>query len=127
MNVHENVILDLLPAVRSGQASTESRQLVEQYLEANPQIARFAALMPTPDPALELRALQRTRQELGRASWLKGLAIFFTLLPLSFVKHGDGVRFMFAEYPAMMSVMVVVAAALWISIYFYGKRSQALR
>ena len=127
MNVHENVILDLLPAVRSGQASTESRELVEQYLDANPQIARFAALMPTPDPALELRALLRTRKELSRVSWLKGLAIFFTLLPLSFVADGFHFRFMFADYPVVVIGMLAVALALWARIYFHGQRSRALR
>jgi hypothetical protein len=127
MNVHENVILDLLPAVRSGQASAESRQLVEQFLDANPQLARFAALMPSPDPALELRALQRTRRELGRASWVKGLAIFFTLLPLSFIFDGSHARFLFADYPAVMVGMWIVAAALWVHFYRYSKGPQALR
>ena len=127
MSVHENVILDLLPAVRSGQASAESRQLVEQFLDANPQIARFAALMPTPDPALELRALQRTRQELGRASWTKGVAIFLTLLPLSFVFDDSHMRFLLADYPAAMVGMWIAAAALWVHFYRYSRASRALR
>ena len=127
MNVHENVILDLLPAVRSGQASAESRQLVEQFLDANPQIARFAALMPTPDPALELRTLMRTRSELGRAGWQKGLAICFSLLPLSFVIDGNHFRFMFADYPALIAGMLAVAAGFWVSVYHHGRRSRVLR
>ena len=127
MNVHENVILDLLPAVRSGQASAESRQLVEQFLEANPQIARFAALMPTPDPSLELRALQRTRSEFGRMSWLKGWAIFFSLLPLSFVFDGNHLRFLFGDYPIVMTALWGAAVAMWISLYQYSKGSRTLR
>lgn len=127
MSVHENVILDLLPAVRSGQASAESRQLVEEFLEANPQIARFAALMPTPDPALELRALQRTRQELGRTSWLKGWAIFFSLLPFSFMFDGNHFRFLFGDYSLVMASMWGVAVALWICLYYYNKGPRALR
>ena len=59
MTVHENVILDLLPTVRSGHASAESRTLVEEYLQANPKLAAYAALMPTPDPQLELRTLEQ--------------------------------------------------------------------
>jgi hypothetical protein len=125
MNVHENVILDLLPAVRSGQASAESRQLVEQFLEANPQIARFAALMPTADPALEFRALQRTRRELGRAGWVKGWAIFFSLLPLSFIFDGSHTRLLFVDYPIVMIAMWGAAVALW--IHFYSRSSRTLR
>jgi hypothetical protein len=127
MSVHENVILDLLPAVRSGHASSESRQLVEQYLEANPQVARFAALMPSPDPALELRALRRTRQELGRAGWEKGLAIFFTLMPLSFVTDGSHFRFLLADYPGVMVGMAVTAAAFWARYFMFHKRALSLR
>jgi hypothetical protein len=127
MNLHENVILDLLPAVRSGQASSESRELVEQYLDAHPQIARLAALMPSPDPALELRALRRTRQELGRAGWEKGLAIFFTLLPLSFVTDGHQFRFLLADYPGVMVGSAVAAAAFWARYFLYRQRSPTLR
>ena len=127
MNVHENVILDLLPAVRSGQASAESRQLVEQFLEANPQIARFAALMPTPDPALELRALQRTRRELGRAGWHKGLALFFTLLPLSFVIEGSRTHFLFGDFPLVAVAMLVASAAFWFAYFRNSRRSLTRR
>jgi hypothetical protein len=45
MHPHENVVLDLLPLVRSGQASAESRQLVEQYLRDNPSAAAMADLV----------------------------------------------------------------------------------
>ena len=127
MSVHENVILDLLPAVRSGHASSESRQLVEQYLEANPQVARFAALMPSPDPALELQALQRTRQKIGRASWEKALALFFTFLPLSFVTDGSHFRFLFADYPGLLVGMAVTAAAFWARYFMFHKRALSLR
>jgi hypothetical protein len=127
MSVHENVILDLLPTVRSGQASAESRQLVEQFLEANPQIARFAALMPTPDPALELRALQRTRNEIGRIGWMKGWALFFSLLPLSFMIDDSRFRFLFGDYPIVMAGLWAVAVIFWIQVYQYRRLSRTLR
>jgi hypothetical protein len=123
MDVHENVILDLLPAVRGGHASNESRQLVEDYLARHPEVAQVAALMPTPDPSLELRALQRTRRRVGQAGWHRGLAIFFTLLPLSFESHGGDVRFLFADTPAAMSAMVAVAIAFWVALFVQRRRS----
>jgi hypothetical protein len=123
MSVHENVILDLLPGVRAGQASAESRSLVEEYLKANPQLATYAALMPTPDTQLELRTLERTRKEVGRNGWNKGLAIFFTLMPFSFVidEHG-GFRFLFGQYPGLMVGMAVCAAAFWARDLLYNRR-----
>ena len=125
MDLHENVILDLLPLVRSGRASAESRQLVERHLAGNPQLAQLAALMPSPDPDMELRALQRTRQELGRAGWTKGLAIFFTLLPLSFRVRDDGAfSFLFADHPGFIVGALVFAAGLW--LHYFRRNRQAL-
>ena len=128
MSVHENVVLDLLPAVRAGHASAESRALVEEYLQANPKLAAYAALMPTPDPALELRTLERTRKEVSRHGWFKGLAIFFTLLPLSF-GGGDetGIHFLFADYPAAIALMAAAAIFFWVYDYQYNRRWSQLK
>jgi hypothetical protein len=127
MDLHENVILDLLPGVRSGHASHESRQLVEQYLASHPQLATLVALMPTPDAGLELRALQRTRRELGRSGWLKGLAIFLTLLPLSFVFDDRGARLLLAGHPLLMVGALVAAGALWVRYGVSRRQSSLLR
>lgn len=126
MSVHENIILDLLPGVRSGHASAESRTLVEEYLKAHPQLAAYAALLPTPDPQLELRTLERTRTEVGRNGWNKGLALFFTLLPFSFIVDDEtGFRFLFAAYPGLIVGMAVVAAAFWARDFLYNRRWSA--
>lgn len=126
MTVHENVILDLLPTVRGGHASAESRTLVEEYLKAHPQLATYAALMPTPDPQLELRTLQRTRAEVSRHGWFKGLAIFFTLLPFSFiVDDATGFRFLFGQYPPLMAGMAAIAIFFWVYDYQYNRRWSA--
>ena len=123
MTVHENVVLDLLPVVRSGHASAESRALVEEYLQGHPQLAAYAALLPTPDPQLEMRTLERTRKEVSRHGWFKGLAIFFTLLPFSFiVDDATGFRFLFAQYPLLISAMVAAAIFFWMRDYWYGRR-----
>jgi hypothetical protein len=123
MTVHENVILDLLPTVRSGHASAESRTLVEEYLKANPQLAAYAALMPTPDAQLELRTLERTRREVGRSGWTKGMAIFFSLLPLSFIVDEEhGFRFLFAQVPVVMAAMILAAVVFWVMTLRFNQR-----
>lgn len=126
MDLHENVILDLLPAVRSGHASTESRQLVEQYLARHPQLAQLAALMPAPDPGLELRALRRTRRELGWASWIKASALLLTLLPLSFVVDDGGLRFLLAGHPGLAVGLWMVGVGLWVRYAVMRRQSRLL-
>ena len=115
MSVHENVIVDLLPLVRQGSASSESRVLVEEFLASNPAFARLAAMMPSPDPSLELVALRRTRDRLGRRGWRLGLALFFTLLPLSFIVDDNGFRLMMAGQPAMMAVSWAAGLFFWLA------------
>ena len=128
MTVHENVILDLLPTVRSGHASAESRTLVEEYLKANPQLATYAALMPSPDPQLEMRTLERTRREVGRNGWIKGMGLFFTLLPLSFIVDDEhGFRFLFAKDPVLMGSMVLAAVVFWTLHFRFSRNWSALK
>lgn len=66
--VPRNVILDLLPAYIAGEASDESRALVEEYAQSDPQVARLiraGALEPgsapqvQPPEDLEAKALKR--------------------------------------------------------------------
>ena len=125
MTLHQNIVLDLLPLVRSGQASAESRQAVERHLDEHPELARYAALLPTPDPALELAALRRTRKRLTRAAWQMGVAIFFTLLPLSFIVDEHGFRLMFAQFPAVMFGCWMLAAGLWVDYFLRARRPLA--
>src|SRR5439155_26180482 len=84
------VLLDLLPAYASGEASAATRALVEAHLAQDPDLARrlnearalprLGAQLPA---ELELRALRRTRAALSLQRWLFGLAITFTALSLT--------------------------------------------
>ena len=42
MEISRNVIIDLLPLYIADEASTETRQLVDQYLEDDPELANIA-------------------------------------------------------------------------------------
>ena len=123
MNLHENVIIDLMALVRSGQASVESRRLVDDWLAEHPDLAKFAALDAPPDPALELQALERTRKALRRAGWEKGFALLFTVLPFSFMGDSEGVRFVFADYPGLIVGMVVTALVFWARYYRFSRKA----
>lgn len=115
--ITREVVLDLLPAVRAGTASNDSRALVERFLAQDPELAARAALMPYPSAELELTALGRTRRRLSRSKWALGLAIFFTLLPLSGAVTSTGIDFLLMrDAPAIAAASLVIAAILWIGV-----------
>lgn len=88
-----NVILDLLPAYIAGEASEESRALVEEFARNDPQIARLirtgrseseaiSPKMPVPDN-LEMKTKKRIRRSIRRQMWYVALATASILmLPL---------------------------------------------
>lgn len=94
MNITRDVMTDLLPVYFSGEASEDTKQLVETYFRENPDfewIARRAAM-----PLEQLRraapvraeaerekyALQRARKEFLRRRVVFGVALLFTFAPL---------------------------------------------
>jgi hypothetical protein len=114
--ITREVVLDLLPAVRAGTASADSRALVERFLAQDPELAARAALMPFPSVELELQALNRTRSRLNRGKWMMGLAIFFTLLPLSGAVTSSGIDFvLMRDAPLVAAASLVVAVGMWLA------------
>ena len=47
MEISRNVILDLLPLYIADEASPETRQLIDQYLENDPELANIAQKLST--------------------------------------------------------------------------------
>jgi anti-sigma factor RsiW len=94
--ITRDVINDLLPVYFSGEASADSRQLVESYLANHPDFAAqvkadwndsLGALQNVPftlRPGAELEALGWTKKMLRTKTFLLILALLFTLLPLAF-------------------------------------------
>lgn len=96
MNVTREVITDLLPVYFSGEASADSKVLVEDYFRQDPDFERIARCAATPLETLraaapiaassekEKRDLESVLWGLQRRKWLFGLSLFFTLVPLSY-------------------------------------------
>jgi hypothetical protein len=102
MNITQEVVTDLLPVYFSGEASRDTKSLVEEYFRENPDFARMARSAGTPLEMLlasppvtaaaemEKRDLENVRCGLNRRKWLFGLSLFLTLSPLSFYfTHGQ--------------------------------------
>ncbi len=135
MKLEREVIVDLLPAYFSGEASAATRALVDEYFREHPdfeQSARRAGSslerlhVPThaPDPEKEKLALERARLVVETRSSFLWLAIFFTLMLLLFRIHdhkivwilwqGEGSSFRGILFSAM-------AVFLWL-LYFYTRK-----
>ena len=134
MKITRDVVTDLLPVYTSGEASADTRAVVEDYFREDPEFAsmvRAAAdgpIMPVltaPPVALidrtEKSALVRSRRMLRRRSWAMGLALLCTLLPFTIV-HTETIRFLMIRDEPRSAVLFVVAAGLWAWYYRLDRR-----
>jgi len=96
MNVTREVVTDLLPAYFSGEASGDTKALVEDYFRQDPDFERMARSGATPletlraatpiaaGPEKEKCDLESVRLGLRRRQLLFAGSLFFTLFPLSY-------------------------------------------
>jgi len=123
MNITKDVIRDLLPVYLAGDASQDTRTLVEQYLAQDEELKRdleAARAITLDEPSssdlalLGNRSLDLTRQLLARKNWLVGLSIFLTLLPLSFAHSNGRLAFlMLRDQPVLSAVALCTGIAGW--------------
>lgn len=123
MNISRDVIKDLIPVYLAGDASADTRSLVESYLKIDPglasdvEAARAATLgLPaTPRPTAEKQALEATRQLLKTRTSTLAVAMVFTVLPFTFVFHGTEITFvLIRDAPVIGITWWVTAAIMWI-------------
>jgi len=130
MNVTREVVTDLLPIYFSGEASGDTKVLVEDYFRLDPDFERIARSAATPletlrtaapiaaSPEKEKRDLESVLWGLRRRQWLFGVGLFFTLVPLSFdFIHGHIVSLMVRDSPWHAAFDWSLAAVLWF-LYF---------
>jgi hypothetical protein len=135
MKVTRDVVRDLLPLYLAGEASPATRELVEEYLTQDPELAREARSSqesiglpapPAPRPDLELASLTRTRGLIALQRWLFGFAIAFTAIGLALrvtfhEGHVSHVRLVILDAPKELGACLLIAAACWAG-YFALKR-----
>jgi hypothetical protein len=128
MKMTDEVMNDLLTVYLAGEASADTRVLIENHARQSPAFASkldaAAALslvdVPQSGPSndLELRALAQTRQFifLRTLFWASGL--LFTLLPLVFTFDERGVQFLvLGRHPGLVWSFWSIAAASWVACY----------
>jgi hypothetical protein len=140
MNITQEVITDLLPVYFSGEASSDTRALVDSFFREHPDFEKLArrsvkVQLPVQSTATngEVEVLRRVRRKIRRHGTLLGLAIFLTLAPLSFtaISFGDqGTHlkwFMPRDYPKGALIVGAVALVLWIAYFTRRGLRQAVK
>jgi hypothetical protein len=132
MTLTQDVVRDLVPVYLAGEASADTRRLVEEFAARDPAIAReietargSTPLPPTPPlaPTAEKAALDATRQLLRARTSTLVVAILFTLLPLSFVFHGNRVTFfVLRDTPVIAAAWWLTAAIVWVCHIWVRRR-----
>jgi len=94
LNVTRDVVADLWPVYESGEATADTRALVDEFLAKDPAFAatlRATPAMnpPAPDvtPDAKLAALKRTRDLVQGNAWLRGLRLFALVITVFAIKR----------------------------------------
>jgi hypothetical protein len=137
VNITREVVTDLLPIYFSGEASNDTKSLVEEYFRDNPDFERMARNAGTPLETLraappvavgaekEKRDLESVRCGLDRRKWLFGLSLFLTLSPLFFYFiHGHLVSLIVGDALWEAALDWSMAALFW-CLYFAQPRRRA--
>jgi glycerol uptake facilitator-like aquaporin len=134
MKLEREVIVDLLPAYFSGEASAATRALVEEYFREHPdfeQSARKAGnsletlkVVPRPlDAEKEKLAFERARMVTEARSSFLWMAILFTVMLFLFRIHDHKIVWVFwggkDSFPGI--AFSAVAVFLWL-MYFYTRK-----
>ena len=88
------IVEDLLSLYLAGEASDDTKTLVESYLAEDPALAERVsrsrelalpnAIVDPNEKEREMQSIERTKRSLRLQSWFFGLAIFFTSMLLTF-------------------------------------------
>jgi len=129
MTVARDVIIDLLPLYVEGEASEETRRLVEEGLAEDAELQAMCHSMRQHDRALrslqtrsleqlEKVALERTRTALRRKNTVLGIALAYLFAPLSFVyRDGHFAWIMIRNNRDIAITFLAISLVLWV-VYF---------
>jgi hypothetical protein len=123
VNISRDVVKDLIAVYLAGDASADTRALVESYLKTDPELASDVeaargtslGLPATHTPTAEKQALEATRQQLKNRTSTLVVAMIFTVLPLTFAFHGTRITFfLIRDAPIIGITWWMTAAIMWI-------------
>jgi anti-sigma factor RsiW len=135
-NVTRDVIADLYPLYVSGDASPDTRRLIEAFLSQDPEFAQslretgrdsLAAYPPPPlPPDHELKTLARLKRRLSGPLWLMNLAMILSGLAFGRIVADTS----WDVSPRNFIVTAIIAICFWGAFFirlFRGRRSVLVR
>jgi len=136
MTLSTDVMNDLLTLYLAGDASADTRAIVETYAREHPEFAaRLQATRalslpeagpagaPAPPPDAQLQALAKTKQFILLRTIFLADAVLFTLTPFVFAFNRDGITFLIlGRHPEVAWAFWSVAAASWVAWYLMHRR-----
>lgn len=134
-NVTRGIIADLYPLYVSGDASEDSRRLVETFLGQDAEFARtlkddgreLLAVYPPPlPPDHELKTLAKVKRHLSGPIWLLQLAIIASCFAFGRIVSDTS----FDVSPRKFIVTAVIAICCWVGFFvklLRGRRSLLVR
>lgn len=130
MNLTRDVVKDLLTVYLAGDASPDTRAIVEEWLASDPDLASLAAdarrddlpAVPPPAPSVEKLALGRTRRRLTLRSVVFGLAIYVTSLPATVTFNSSGFHGLLIDNWPERIVLAILAGVLWATYVILARR-----
>ncbi len=137
MNATRDVITDLLPLYFSGEASPDTRAMVEEYFKDDPEFERMARRMASSmtvfkvpladDDALEAQSLMRTRSRVRARNISLGAAIPGFVGCVAILVLGATTRSALAiSYPLIGLGVVAVFAVLSLAVLSVVTRKTGL-
>lgn len=131
MTISHAVIDDLYPLYAAGEASADSRTLIEEYLAEHPDAEaslRAPVRLPPvePPPDLESRALKRTTRLLQQSSLAGAAALSLSYAPtaLGVMEQGKP-HLLYLDFPWAAAALYAAAIGLWIRFFLVCRRVQA--
>lgn len=137
MEVTRNIIQDLLPLYLADEVCPETRALVEEFLTRDTTLGAEVERLKSDSlkPILtggnimtlpkdhDVQTLERTRSTIAQRSWNLGLAVAFTLMPLSFIFDKGHLQWMMArDIPSMAMASWAAAIGFWVGYIIHNRR-----
>jgi len=120
-NVTRDIISDLYVLYSSGDATPDSRRLVEEFLSQDPELATSLKesggtipILPAPlPPAHELKTLDRIKRRLSGPIWLLQLAMIMSGLAFGRIISDTS----FDVSPRRFIITAAIALSFWIAFF----------
>lgn len=124
VTITRDLILDLLPLYLAGEASEDTREVVEQFLADDPALAKLVEQskqnqldgeVPVPlNKEHEMITFEKTKQLLFQQKVFLAIAVAATLMLAAFRFDSEGVEWLWLNSPAIGWVLFLVATFFWI-------------